>query len=197
MFHDGNEYILADGFHRVMAASRNLSQTISSDVRKGTKLDALKFALGANITHGLKRTNADKRHSVMLAVEAWPELNDQAVADLCGVGKAFVNEYRKELSSVDNSIQPATRKGKDGKKYPTTKAKKRRQPIDIQAAPSPEPEPVHIQTAEQETSDDPSPAYSRIMQRLVEDQADFKLLKNEDEQMQVKQSMRELAERLS
>ena len=48
VFHDGNRYILADGFHRIMAAQRNGFKDFECDVRKGAKSDALKFALAAN-----------------------------------------------------------------------------------------------------------------------------------------------------
>lgn len=148
VFHDGIEYILADGFHRVMAAARNQFKDILADVRKGTKSDALKFALGANVAHGLKRTNADKRRSVMLAVEAWPKLNDQAIADICGVSRVFVYEYRKELVTVTSSDQPEKRIGKDGKERPTTYTKKEKQP-EPPVTPTQPPEPPHIQTAGQ------------------------------------------------
>src|SRR4051812_10700182 len=68
VFHDGSDFILSDGFHRVMAAIRNQFKDILADVRKGTKLDALKYALGANRANGLRRTNADKRRCVVLAL---------------------------------------------------------------------------------------------------------------------------------
>src|SRR3954462_9709856 len=52
VFHDGNQFILADGFHRMLAASRNGFKDIEADINKGTKSDALKFALSANAAHG-------------------------------------------------------------------------------------------------------------------------------------------------
>lgn len=111
VFHDGNRYILADGFHRVMAASRNGFLDIEADVRKGTKADALRFALGANAVHGLKRTNADKRRSVELALAEWPKLSNRELAKLCAVSDPFVGEVR-QLLTVSSSD---TRIGADGK----------------------------------------------------------------------------------
>ncbi len=204
VYSDGSEFILADGFHRLAAARQCGLQNILAEVHQGTSEDALRHALGANAAHGLRRSNADKRRCVTLALQRWPKLSNRAIADICAVGAPLVGHVRLVLNCNNITVEDdePSRVGRDGKerKMPT---KKRREMIDIQAAPSPEqktpppePEPARIQTAEQEINDDPSPAYSRIMQRMVEDQSDFELLKNEDEKMQVKQSMRELAERL-
>src|SRR5579872_887678 len=68
--------ILADGFHRVAAAKQAGLKDIAADVRKGTKTDALKFALKANVDHGARLTNADKRHKVEIALRELPNLSD-------------------------------------------------------------------------------------------------------------------------
>ena len=114
VFHDGSEYILADGFHRVMAASRNGSETIQANVCKGTKSDALKFALSANSAHGLKRTNADKRRSVELALTEWPKISDVEIGRICAVGKTLVGEVRRQNEPVEKT-GCETRIGADGK----------------------------------------------------------------------------------
>jgi len=115
VFHDGNEFYLADGFHRVMSAIRNGKKDIEADVRKGSCLDALKHALGANMDHGLRRTNADKRKCVSLALASFGKMSDRAIADLCGVGNKFVGDMRTATCVQDT---PSTRQGKDGKTYP-------------------------------------------------------------------------------
>src|SRR5690349_10489532 len=60
VFKDGDRYILANGFHRVKAAKLNGASEILAQVREGTLIDAIKFAVGANTTNGLRRTNEDK-----------------------------------------------------------------------------------------------------------------------------------------
>ena len=120
-FHDGNQYVLADGFHRVMAASRNGFTDIEAEVHKGTKSDALKYALGANSTHGIKRTNADKRRSVELALAEWPKLSDRELAKICAVGNALVSECRNCLNQTVE--QPQTRIGADGRERRMPKKK--------------------------------------------------------------------------
>jgi uncharacterized ParB-like nuclease family protein len=112
VFHDGSQYVLADGFHRVMAASRRGQKQISADVRQGTKSDALRFALGANALHGLKRTNADKRRSVELALAEWPKLSNREIARVCAVGETLVRDTRPNCAK--SAVEP-TRIGADGK----------------------------------------------------------------------------------
>ena len=116
VFHDGSRYIAADGFHRIHAAVRNGATQIECDVRKGNKSDALKFALGCNVHHGLRRTNADKRHAVGMALKEFPRLSDVAISELCLVGRELVAEIRK-TQPVDSGrlSPPPTRIGLDGR----------------------------------------------------------------------------------
>ena len=127
VFYDGSRYIAADGFHRVHAAIRNSATQIECDVRKGNKADALKFALGCNAHHGLRRTNADKRHAVELALREFPKVSDVAISEMCLVGRELVAEIRKSqtLDNQPNQIAqpvdsdrlnpPPTRIGLDGR----------------------------------------------------------------------------------
>lgn len=87
--------------------------------RPGGRADALKFALGANAVHGHRRTNADKRRCVEIALREFPKLSSRAVAKVCGVSPGFVDHLREpQLPTVGSS--PATRTGLDGKERPAT-----------------------------------------------------------------------------
>lgn len=112
VFQSEEGLILADGFHRVRAAKQAGFDTISAEIRRGTRLDALKFSLRANHSHGLRRTNEDKRHAVRLALRELSHLSDRMVAGMCGVSVTFVGGVRSELSISDSSSK---RLGKDGK----------------------------------------------------------------------------------
>ena len=121
VFHDGNRYIAADGFHRIHSAVRNGATQIEGDIRKGSKADALKFALGCNAHHGLRRTNADKRHAVGMALKEFPNLSDRALAEICLVGHPFVADVRRAQLESDSSstpvkpqFPPPPRIGRDG-----------------------------------------------------------------------------------
>ena len=55
---------LADGQHRVKAARSLNRAEIEAEVRTGDRRAALLYGCGANLDHGLRRTNADKRRAV-------------------------------------------------------------------------------------------------------------------------------------
>ncbi|HEY9171472.1 MAG TPA: ParB N-terminal domain-containing protein [Verrucomicrobiae bacterium] len=117
VFHDGNRHIAADGFHRIQAALRIGATHIECDVRRGNKSDALKFALGCNAYHGLRRTNADKRHGVAMALKEFPKAGIAVIADMCLVSNELVSEIRKTQVADFGDLKPSTRIGKDGKEY--------------------------------------------------------------------------------
>ena len=115
VFHDGTAYYLADGFHRVLAAQRNGFKDILAEVHKGTAKDALKYALGANQTNGLRRTNADKHRCTALALNNFGNLSSVEISKLCGVSHTFVDNKRRELATVAGCDADAPRMGGDGK----------------------------------------------------------------------------------
>jgi hypothetical protein len=97
VFHDGADHWLADGFHRYHAHKQAGKASIPAEIRDGTVRDAILFSLGANCTHGLRRTNADKRKAVqtLLADPEWAAWSDRKIADACGVGHPFVAALRR------------------------------------------------------------------------------------------------------
>lgn len=120
LFHDGNAHYLADGFHRVMAAQRVECRDIPADVRKGTREDALWFALGANRANGQRLTEQDKRHALTLAIQAFPDRSMRQLADHVGCSSTYASRIRDE---VQTSLQPVQRvTGADGRSYPASHA---------------------------------------------------------------------------
>jgi hypothetical protein len=102
VFFDGEVHWLGDGFHRV-AAARQLGRTgtIPCEVRAGDRRAAVLYAAGANASHGLRRTNADKRRSVetLLRDEEWAAWSDHEIARRCVVDPKTVGNIRKELAA--------------------------------------------------------------------------------------------------
>jgi hypothetical protein len=96
-YHDGADYWLADGFHRFHAHKQAGKASIAAEVLTGTAREAILHSLGANGTHGLRRTNADKRKAVqtMLADAEWTAWSDRKIAEACGVSQPFVSGMRK------------------------------------------------------------------------------------------------------
>ena len=105
VFRCGGSLLLADGFHRVDAALACGFQDIKAEVHVGNRLDAIKYALGANRAHGLRYNNADKRKAVRLAIAEFPDLSLRDTASLIGVSQEFVRKLKAPpvLSTVDSN----------------------------------------------------------------------------------------------
>ncbi len=118
LYFDGAAYWLADGFHRYLAAKRIAAPAIRAEVKPGGRIDALRHALGANATHGVYRTNADKRNAVGIALEEWPDRANPVIAEICKVSAELVRVCRQELTESGKIERTGTVIGRDGKEYP-------------------------------------------------------------------------------
>jgi ParB-like nuclease domain len=115
--HDGDEfppvvvfsadqltYYLADGFHRIEAycLANPDAQEIDCEVHRGGRDDAVLFARGANASHGLRRSIADKKKAVLLLLmsEKWGQWSDHEIARQCNVSHPFVGKVRARLEML-------------------------------------------------------------------------------------------------
>ncbi len=98
VFHDGSDNWLADGFHRFHAFSKAGKASIPANIISGTCRDAKLYAAGANGTHGLSRTNQDKRRAVEMVLEdadCAENWTDREIAKHCAVSVPFVGAVRR------------------------------------------------------------------------------------------------------
>lgn len=114
LFGADGRYWIGDGWHRIMAARQIGALSIDATAHDGGRREALKFALGANAQHGHRRTNADKRRCVEIALAEFGSLSNNAVAALCGVHDEMVSRLRSQLPESGTSKVI----GADGKQYP-------------------------------------------------------------------------------
>jgi hypothetical protein len=101
----GSSYWLADGFHRYHAAKQIANKrSLPAEIRAGGKREAILYAVGANASHGLRRSREDKRNSVLklLYDKEWSQWSDREIARQCTVSQPFVSKLRAELT--DNVI---------------------------------------------------------------------------------------------
>lgn len=151
---DGAPHLI-DGWHRISGAIKAEATWITCEiVGTGTLEEAVWKALAANQTHGIRRTNEDKRRAVRLALES-PIGNEQSarvLAEHIGVSHELVlkvrgeweAERRAQLSTPDSCepAEPVKRIGKDGR---ARSAPKPRAPkAKVQTPDSCEPEPVAV-----------------------------------------------------
>jgi len=114
-----NELFVGDGWHRINAYIQAGIKEIDADVRKGSQRDAVLYSVGANATHGLRRTNADKRKAVITLLDdpEWCQWSNIQIAKQCGVSDHFVGVIRKESTPIKSKSN--IRKGADGRSINT------------------------------------------------------------------------------
>ena len=111
VFNDGTKYHLADGWHRYFAHKQAGFADIEADIREGTRRDAVLYSVGANNSHGLRRTNADKHKAVMTLLDdfEWSEWNNAEIAKACGVSAMFVGNLRKDFEKEIPQVRKVKR----------------------------------------------------------------------------------------
>ncbi|WP_449255170.1 MT-A70 family methyltransferase [Bosea sp. (in: a-proteobacteria)] len=111
--YDGTDYWLWDGFHRAAAHERAGRAAIEADVTSGTRRDAVLLAVGANATHGLRRTTEDKRRAVMILLgdDEWGYWSDHEIARRAHVSQPFVGKMRVLTNNVISERAFATKHG--------------------------------------------------------------------------------------
>lgn len=112
VFYDGEKYHLADGFHRVAAAIQASVYQIPANIHQGTRRDAVLASVGANATHGLRRTNEDKRRAVqtLLRDEEWQQWSDREIGRRCHVSHPTVAAIRAEMVATGKITSTEERK---------------------------------------------------------------------------------------
>ena len=116
VYHDGEQYWPGDGFHRIDAARRIGHETIDADIRDGGRRDALLLAASANATHGLRRTQADKRKSIetLLRDPEWSRWSDREIGKACSVDHKTVGRFRREMTGEIPSDRTVTYRDRHG-----------------------------------------------------------------------------------
>ncbi len=115
---NSQRYYMADGEHRVLACIQNNKKTVGVEVKEGGQHEAFEYALSANTTHGMRRTSADKRHAVTLALDDpyYDEWSQRQVSELCRVSHTMVRSIfdarMVEESSTDAKGHKRPRKPK-------------------------------------------------------------------------------------
>lgn len=139
---DGVSYWLWDGFHRRWAADRAGLEKLPCIVTDGTQQDAQWASYGANATHGMRRTNADKAKAVKAALRhpTASKMSDDKIAEHVGVHRNTILKYREELTSTNC----ASREGRDGRTINTANIGRAASSIKEAATPKPEVEVTEL-----------------------------------------------------
>lgn len=116
VFFDGDDYWLADGFHRRYAAMSILLASIPCEVRAGGLRDAILFSCQVNATHGVQRSSEDKRRAVtkLLQDDEWSHWSDREIASHARVDHKTVARIRAELTPPSGKPEARTYTTKHG-----------------------------------------------------------------------------------
>jgi hypothetical protein len=106
-------YWVADGFHRFQAAVELKRKAIECTVYLGELRDAILYSCGANATHGLPRTNADKHQAAtrLLKDKVWSRWSNVEISKRCRVSAEFVRKLRQQLEPVTSNIGSENERG--------------------------------------------------------------------------------------
>lgn len=112
VFHDGESYFVADGFHRLLAARRAKRGSVPCKVHKGTVRDARIFGMTANDKQGLRLSRADKRACVEWLLENGGKMTRVEIASKAGVSRKLVQnivskQKLAELARKNKNVQNA------------------------------------------------------------------------------------------
>lgn len=154
-FDTGDGLTLVDGFHRLAALRRAGATEVDVRIHDGDLHEARWFACAVNQGHGLRRSNADKRRAVRLALSLPQAANMSAreIAEHVGVSHQTVCNIRAEIEVEKSDCQ-------------------------ILTAPEPEPEPEQIEpeqpepeyrpelSDDEEEEDDDGEAFTDAVERL-------------------------------
>lgn len=140
VFFDGAEHWLACGFHRWHAHKAAERASILADVRSGSLDDAKLFASGTNGGHGLRRSNADKRLAVLMAVGVKADWSDTKIAVHCAVSVPFVSAIRRpEVAAKQQENRATNAEKKVAERNPITPTRNSRVLQDARQTQAPPP----------------------------------------------------------
>lgn len=114
------KYVVTDGNHR-LAALRSFGKKVKQvpvDCYEGTLADAIDLATAANKSHGLRRTNADKRRAIKMALELDAKIgrkrSDREIAEHLMVHHSSVSDFRAEMNGKPRRKKEASESASDG-----------------------------------------------------------------------------------
>lgn len=107
VYHDGTDYWLADGFHRIAAQEQIKSATVQTIIHAGTRKDAIRHALRANNNHGKDRSFGDLQRCYQAAIEnGFCAAHDaKAVKELTNCTKRWAEMLTKEARDQHKAEQ--------------------------------------------------------------------------------------------
>lgn len=115
VFKDGELYILADGFHRLMAALNAGMTQVPCIVKEGGLKEANFYAMGCNQLNGRRMTRGQQRKCVIECLTAHPELSRRQISEITRVAVTTVLRIANELIEESGEDEEAEAKSSQPK----------------------------------------------------------------------------------
>lgn len=118
--------MLVDGYHRIEAMKSLGIEEAEAIVTEGDRALALSAALKVNANHGLRRTNADKRHALEIAWENREMLFEKGepsvreLAQMCAVSVFMAHEFINYNKVLENNTPAGAAEEVPSDSLPTT-----------------------------------------------------------------------------
>lgn len=111
-FKTDGEILLADGFHRVVAAQRLGISEVEGEVKEGSREDALEYAAYANTRHGKPLTAEERKVAIRRLYQLHPDWGRDRVASVLGCSSwaidTVLNVDKVKRSVIGASASPLT-----------------------------------------------------------------------------------------
>ena len=112
---DGQVYLLA-GFHRYKATEKAKFRKLLVKEFKGTREEAILFAMRDNRKHGKRLSSGDLKYCIEKALRLFPTRTPGVIAKDLGCHRSYAYKIEKELSTSRQLTEVEEREGADGKK---------------------------------------------------------------------------------
>lgn len=113
-YDDGTDIWLAAGFHRRNAYEAAGLSKMPLRVHAGTRLDAVIHSASADATHGLRRSDGDKRAAVLMLLREFPDRSTEWLASTARVSWSTVDKVRKSPDVAAAIPRPEQVLARDG-----------------------------------------------------------------------------------
>ncbi|MGB8698880.1 MAG: hypothetical protein WCD18_05635 [Thermosynechococcaceae cyanobacterium] len=109
-FFDEHVYWLSDGFHRVAAYIHADRTQIPSEIRHGTRRDAILYGIERNAMHGLLLSLEERKNAArkLLMDNEWRLWSNRKIGRLCGLNHETVNFIKSDIALQYREIPDKT-----------------------------------------------------------------------------------------
>jgi ParB-like chromosome segregation protein Spo0J len=111
-----DRFVLADGAHRLEAATRGGRTMIEAQIRSGTLRDAILFAIKVNVQHGQRLSREERQSAVLQLLKdpEWGKWSHEQIGRLCGYSGKQVTRIAEKFHFDNVKVKDRTCRARGG-----------------------------------------------------------------------------------